>query len=156
MFLVLRVFASTFSAIALLSLLSACASTPSNTETHAQVAARLTDKVAVLVQRYPAGKTTEQEVADLAANEADEVKGEIDRWYSAAQDACYDRFFVNACLYSLKKKQRELTTAVLPISVEAKTLQRKLRVDEMDKNLEQKRLESEQKKASKEGEEKKS
>ncbi len=73
-------------------------------------------------------------ISEKALSEVMVLESELKLWFSDAEQACYDKFFVNACLNTTKLKLREKMAIMQGIKVEAKAFQRKHRIEQLDEN----------------------
>lgn len=97
----------------------------------------LQQTVAQLDQRYSPDSIADDNTASLAIAQSQQTEKALETWYARQQAACYDRFFVNACLKDGKVKRRELILSLHRIAIEGKAFQRKQRVEEHDRELTQ-------------------
>ncbi|MFZ6742623.1 hypothetical protein ACO0LC_05335 [Undibacterium sp. JH2W] len=97
--------------------------------------AQIAGSTASLDQKYAAGSLSTAEQADSALKESSAVQQRLQRWYEQADRACHQIFFVNDCLNDVKQQRRQYIVSLQRISLEAKALQRKLRIDELDRDL---------------------
>jgi hypothetical protein len=95
--------------------------------------------VAELDGRYPAGSIATLEAADLAIDQAEAGEQRLTPWYAMVEQACHQRFFVNSCLHDLKVQRRAFKTVLQRIDVEAKAFERRQHIEQLDKNLEERR-----------------
>ncbi|MFZ6721069.1 hypothetical protein [Undibacterium sp. Ji49W] len=91
-----------------------------------------------LDQKYPPGSITTGDTADAALKEATAAQQRLQSWYEQADKVCHDKFFVNDCLDDTKQQRRQYIVVLQRISLEAKALQRKLHIEQLDKELLQK------------------
>ena len=61
----------------------------------------------------------------------------VEARFSAAEQVCYTKFFVNNCLDAAKEKRREALAYVRAVEVEAEYFVRKAEVEERDRKLAQ-------------------
>ncbi len=92
---------------------------------------------ASLDQKYAAGTISSAEQAELALQESNAAQLRLQSWYEQSERACHDTFFVNDCLSDVKQKRRQYIVALQRIALEAKALQRKLRIEQLDRELAQ-------------------
>lgn len=92
---------------------------------------------ASLDQKYAAGTIGSAEQAELALQESNAAQLRLQSWYEQSERACHDTFFVNDCLSDVKQKRRLYIVALQRISLEAKALQRKLHIEQLDRELAQ-------------------
>lgn len=93
--------------------------------------------------RYPQGSLDSVEAAEQAQVDVDSARANLAAQFAVARNACYDRFFTNACINSAKEEQRAGLTVLRPIELEAGAFLRQARVDKRDKALEDLRIKSE-------------
>lgn len=93
--------------------------------------------VTAVVQRYPSGSIQSGETANQAIKDVGESRQKIDARYAAEKQACYPKFFTNACLNKAKERHYESLQAVRPIELEANSYIRHARVSERDQRLEE-------------------
>jgi hypothetical protein len=89
-------------------------------------------KVVDLEAAYSPGSILSSTTAEKALSEVIELESDLQLWFSDAEQACYDKFFVNACLNTIKLKLREKMGILLRIKVEAKAFQRRRRIEQLD------------------------
>jgi putative salt-induced outer membrane protein YdiY len=95
----------------------------------------IAQQVHALDARYPVkGISTEQQ-AQSAIEESQNLQNRLQNWYNQSERHCYDIFFVNNCLREIKVERRQYLPTLQRISIEAKALQRQLRVMERDEEL---------------------
>ena len=99
--------------------------------------AQIANLAASLDQRYVAGSITNAEQAEAALKESSAAQLRLQSWYEQSERACHQTFFVNDCLNDVKQHRRQYIVSLQRIALEAKALQRKLRIDQLDKELEQ-------------------
>ncbi|MFZ6871208.1 hypothetical protein ACO0LF_03975 [Undibacterium sp. Di27W] len=97
--------------------------------------AQIASLTASLDQKYAAGSLATAEQAENALNESSATQLRLQRWYEQADRACHQIFFVNDCLNDVKQQRRQYIISLQRISLEAKALQRKLRIEELDRDL---------------------
>ncbi|MFZ3002246.1 MAG: hypothetical protein WA071_18165 [Undibacterium umbellatum] len=93
-----------------------------------------------LDQKYAAGSITTLEQAEIALKESNAAQLRLQSWYEQSERACHQTFFVNDCLSDVKLQRRLYIVSLQRIALEAKALQRKLRIDQLDKELAQKQI----------------
>jgi hypothetical protein len=98
-------------------------------------------------QRYPAGSIHSVEQAEQAIADVTRERAAIENRYVSEEAACYDKFFVSACLDGAKERRRQALQPLRNIENEAKHFQRQARVDERDKALAEKRAQEESEQA---------
>jgi hypothetical protein len=82
----------------------------------------------------PPSHSVEQADSRLAQVAKDRAAAEAE--YSAAEQVCYTKFFVNNCLDKAKETRRERLAALRAIEIEANHFKRKFAVDQRDRELE--------------------
>lgn len=100
--------------------------------------AQLTKTVTTLDQTYAAGAIESLVMSDLAIDEANAAKNDVQKWYAQAEQTCYEKFFVTSCLNDIKLFRRDKLAILQRINVEAKAWQRKQRIEELDAKLQEK------------------
>lgn len=100
--------------------------------------AQLTKMVAALDQTYAANAITSSAISEQAIIEANSAKNDVQKWYTQAEQTCYDKFFVTSCLNDIKLTRRDKLAILQRINVEAKAWQRKQRIEELDAKLQEK------------------
>lgn len=98
---------------------------------------QIANLTASLDQKYVAGSISTAEQAEIALKESNAAQLRLQSWYEQADRACHQTFFVNDCLNDVKQQRRQYIVSLQRIALEAKALQRKLRIDQLDKELEQ-------------------
>ncbi|MBC3916220.1 hypothetical protein H8L32_01860 [Undibacterium sp. CY18W] len=116
-----------------LALSSPAAAVPDSNELSAIVGL-----TAALDQKYAPGSITTGTTADVALKEATAAQQRLQSWYEQAEKACHNKFFVNDCLDDTKQQRRQYIVVLQRISLEAKALQRKLHIEQLDQELLQK------------------
>jgi len=99
--------------------------------------AQIANLTASLDQKYVAGSINSAEQAETALKESNAAQLRLQSWYEQSERACHQTFFVNDCLNDVKQHRRQYIVSLQRIALEAKALQRKLRIDQLDKELEQ-------------------
>ena len=82
----------------------------------------------------PSSHSVEQADARLAQVTKDRAQAEAE--FSAAEQVCYTKFFVNNCIDKAKDKRRERLAALRAVEIEANHFKRKQAVDIRDRELE--------------------
>ncbi len=90
-----------------------------------------------LQARYPVGSIVSEEQADQALQTAQQIQQALQLWAQQAEAECYERFFAYACLQELRQTRRQHADKVQAIILEAKSTQRRLRLQERDEELQQ-------------------
>lgn len=90
--------------------------------------------------RYQRDTILSIEQADAALTETTALQTRLQTWYSHSEHACRELFFVNDCLADIKRLRRTQTLVLNRISIEAKALQRKLHIQQLDQDLLQKQM----------------
>jgi len=103
-----------------------------------QELAQIATVVHALDARFPAGGIQTNDAADVAIKESAEAQERLQNWYVVAEHHCYNTFFVNDCLKEIKVERREYLPTLQRISLEAKALQRQIKVMERDRETAQK------------------
>ncbi|MES2105118.1 MAG: hypothetical protein V4634_13955 [Pseudomonadota bacterium] len=117
-------------------MLSACATTGGAESPAGDAAERqLANAIQGLDQRYAAGSIQSRDAAETALQQVSANDVALQTWRTQAEQACYDRFFVNSCLIDVKLHRREFHMILQRIRIEANALQRKLHIEELDNNL---------------------
>ena len=93
-----------------------------------------------LDQKYAAGSITTSEQAEIALKESNVAQLRLQSWFEQSERACHQTFFVNDCLSDVKQQRRLHIVSLQRIALEAKALQRKLRIDQLDQELAQKQI----------------
>lgn len=75
--------------------------------------------------------------ADARLEQVAQRRAAIEAGYSASEQVCYTKFFVNNCLDRAKENRRAELAAVRAVEIEAEHYKRKARVDERDRALAQ-------------------
>jgi len=78
--------------------------------------------------------------ADAILTQVDLARANIETRYAKAELACHTQFFVNACLISAKEQRRVDLEQAKQSEVVANRYKRQARVDEIDRQLELKRV----------------
>ncbi|MBI3727682.1 MAG: hypothetical protein HY254_05030 [Burkholderiales bacterium] len=99
--------------------------------------AQIANLAASLDQKYVAGSINSAEQAEAALKESSAAQLRLQSWYEQSERACHQTFFVNDCLNDVKQHRRQYIVSLQRIALEAKALQRKLRIEQLDKELEQ-------------------
>ena len=76
------------------------------------------------------------EQADARLLQVGKDRSEAEAEFSAAEQVCYSRFFVNNCIDKAKEKRRERLAVLRAIEIEANYFKRKHAVDIRDRELE--------------------
>ncbi|MEO7032155.1 MAG: hypothetical protein ABI351_04365 [Herbaspirillum sp.] len=79
------------------------------------------------------------EEADQLLARVAQQRQQIEVKNAIQQNACYDRFFVSACLSKVSEQHRAALSGVNTIEIEANIYKRRATVDERDRNLEEQR-----------------
>lgn len=94
--------------------------------------------IASLDASYTGGSIQSLAQAEKALADADQAKTVLQKWYVQSEIDCHEKFFVNACLNGIKLIQRSKGDILQRITVEAKALQRKRHIEELDEKLKEK------------------
>jgi colicin import membrane protein len=108
----------------------------------ALAATALSDSVGV-VERFPSGSISSDELADHALSDVEAERSALERRYAAEEQECYGRFFASNCLETAKERRRASLTKLRPIEVEANTFKRRARVAERDAVLRERQASAE-------------
>ena len=98
----------------------------------------IAQQVHLLDTRYPMKSIATEQQAQSAIDESQNLQNRLQNWYNQSERHCYDIFFVNNCLKEIKVERRQYLPTLQRISIEAKALQRQLRVMARDEELAQK------------------
>ncbi|MFZ6845150.1 hypothetical protein [Undibacterium sp. RuTC16W] len=95
----------------------------------------LSAQITKLDLRY--APTTMQSVflAETALDEVQPLQKQLQSWFLVAERACYERFFVNACLDEAKLMRRKHNVILQRVSIEAKAFLRKDHIEHLDNEL---------------------
>lgn len=99
---------------------------------------QISSEVKNLDHLFPAKGISSADAAETALDQSQQLQNRLNVWANGAERYCYKTFFVNDCIKGVKLHRRENLPILQRISVEAKALQRQLRVMERDKELAQK------------------
>lgn len=88
-----------------------------------------------LQSRYPAGSIVADPQAEQALQEAQKIQQSLQVWAQQAETECYERFFVYACLQDVRQTRRLHADKIQAIILEAKSTQRRIRLQERDQEL---------------------
>lgn len=88
--------------------------------------------------RHASGSIQTAEAAESALQESHAAQTRLQEWYAQAERGCQEVFFVNACLSEIKLQRRQQQTVLRRITIEARALQRKLHIQQLDRALQQK------------------
>jgi colicin import membrane protein len=100
-----------------------------------------------LASRFQPGSIRSGETAERALNEAGQERAEIEARFGTNERACLGRFFVNGCVTDAKERRQHALADVRKVEVEANAVLRRLRIEEHDRELAEKRSERERKEA---------
>ena len=75
-------------------------------------------------QKYSIESIESSEVANAAIGASLALQSRLGSWYVEHEAACYERFFVNACLQDVKLKRRQLLPELKAIELAAKDFKR--------------------------------
>ncbi|MBI3285947.1 MAG: hypothetical protein HYZ65_14020 [Burkholderiales bacterium] len=112
---------------------------PLHAQTPADEYAALSAQVKELATRHADLQTAGQ--AEAALQETGAAQSRLQAWYAQAERACHAAFFVNSCLGDIKLQRRQQQTVLQKITLEAKALQRRLHIEQLDRALQQKQSE---------------
>ncbi|MBC7405614.1 MAG: hypothetical protein H7252_08020 [Cytophaga sp.] len=99
---------------------------------------QLNKTVTLLDKAYAAGSIQTLMVAEQALSDSDSAKINMQKWYLQSELACYEKFFVTYCLNGIKLIRRNNNDILQRIAVEAKALQRRQHIEELDEKLKEK------------------
>ncbi|GGC92744.1 hypothetical protein [Undibacterium terreum] len=116
-------------------LLSACATTSADVPSIDPMGKQLAAAIKDLDTYYVPGTIQTRDVSQAALKQVSVNEAALQDWYVHSEQACYDKFFVNSCLTDIKLYRREYRMKLQRIEIEAKALQRKLHIDELDEDL---------------------
>lgn len=100
---------------------------------------QLNRTITSLDKAYAAGSIQTLTMAEQALAETDSAKITLQKWYVQSELACYEKFFVTYCLNGIKLIRRDNNDILQRITVEAKALQRKQHIEELDEKLKEKK-----------------
>lgn len=89
---------------------------------------------------YRVGSIQTSEMAESALNATSAAQTDLQAWFVQAEQDCYEKFFVTACLNDIKLLRRDNAAILQRIKVEAKAFQRLQRIDQLDERLKEKNL----------------
>lgn len=119
-----------------LALVLLCLSTmPAYATPDSNELSQIVNLTASLDQKYAAGSIRTAEQAESALKESTATQARLQSWYERADKTCHGNFFVNNCLNEIKEQRRLYIVVLQRIALEAKALQRKLRIDQLDRDL---------------------
>jgi colicin import membrane protein len=119
-----------FSAVFLVTLFSACTSSPQVVDTNMKIDFPSTGRIDSVTQ------------ADDVLEAVELSRAQIEWRYQQIEQVCYTRFFVNSCLSDAKVQRRINLAKIKKSEVEASFFKRKTTVEEMDKALAEKNIRS--------------
>jgi colicin import membrane protein len=93
----------------------------------------------VLVDRYPAGSITTQEIANRAGEDIHKMHGMTNTQFANDQKTCYQKFFATDCLSDAKERHRKANEQVARVEVEANKFKRRTNAVKREKQLADKR-----------------
>jgi hypothetical protein len=99
-----------------------------------------------LVNRYSVGIAS-VETADGALADVKAERAAIQARFAAEESRCHSEFFANACVDKAKERRRLSLQKVRKVEVDANAFLRRERVEKRDKDLEEKRVQREEKEA---------
>ncbi|MDB5729396.1 MAG: hypothetical protein JWQ00_2601 [Noviherbaspirillum sp.] len=85
------------------------------------------------------GSIQSKERAEQVLSEAGRERAEIAAKFAVSERACEGQFFANSCIENARERQRHDLAAVRKIEVEANALLRRLRIEERDRAVAEKR-----------------
>ena len=89
--------------------------------------------------RYPGGSILTVNAAVQALTDALAMRGQIEVQFSLEEKGCYPVFFVASCLDGAKERRRAALSVIRSVEIEADIFTRRLRVQERDKALAERR-----------------
>ncbi|MCU6433458.1 hypothetical protein LPB67_06640 [Undibacterium sp. Jales W-56] len=98
----------------------------------------LSGEIARLDSHYAPGTIQSVLLAESALDEVQPLQKQLQSWFLLAEHACYDRFFVNACLDNAKLTRRKYKLILQRVSLEAKAFLRKDHIEHLDNELKRK------------------
>ncbi|MBC3868765.1 hypothetical protein [Undibacterium oligocarboniphilum] len=88
--------------------------------------------------QYPVNSIHTNEEAESIVTQSEALQQRLQNWYVSAERHCYDLFFVNNCLKQIKIDRRQYLPTLQRMEIEAKAVQRQLRIIARDQELAQK------------------
>lgn len=85
--------------------------------------------------QYPVNSIHTNEEAETIVAQSEGLQQRLQNWYVSAERHCYDLFFVNNCLKQIKIDRREYLPILQRMELEAKAVQRQLRIIARDQEL---------------------
>lgn len=101
---------------------------------------QLQKTISQLDANYRAGSIQTLAMADMVLSATSAAQADLQTWFAQAEQDCYEKFFVTACLNHVKLLRRDNATILQRIKVEAKAFQRLQRINELDERLKEKNL----------------
>ncbi|CAN5905899.1 hypothetical protein BH11PSE12_BH11PSE12_16710 [soil metagenome] len=101
----------------------------------------LNKTIVTLDTHYAAGSIQSLATAEEALSETSFAQEDLQVWYMQMERDCYEKFFVNYCLNEGKMILRNHTVLLQRIIVEAKALQRRQHIEQLDESRRVKNLE---------------
>lgn len=101
----------------------------------------LNKTIVTLDTQYAAGSIQSSASAEEALSETAFAQEDLQVWYLQMERECYEKFFVNYCLNEGKMLRRNHTAVLQRIIVEAKALQRRQHIEQLDESRRVKNLE---------------
>lgn len=101
---------------------------------------QLQKTISQLDASYHVGSIQTSEMAETALSATSAAQADLQSWFIQAEQDCYEKFFVTACLNDIKLLRRNNTTILQRIKVEARAFQRLQRINELDERLKEKNL----------------
>lgn len=95
----------------------------------------LSAQIAKLDLRYAPTTIQSLFLAETALDEVQPLQKQLQSWFLVAERACYERFFVNACLDEAKLMRRKHNVILQRVSIEAKAFLRKDHIEHLDNEL---------------------
>ena len=101
----------------------------------------LNKTIVTLDTQYASGSIQSLASAEEALTETSLAQEDLQVWYLQMERDCYQKFFVNYCLNEGKMIRRNHTALLQRIIVEAKALQRRQHIEQLDESRRLKNLE---------------
>ena len=121
--------------LGLLLTTASCSLIPQSEETQRKKLAEEFPEYSVVVQRYPQGSITSVADADQALKEVRGQRAAMQAQFEQKESACYNKFFVNACLAEVQEQRRDAMAELKSIEVESSAFKRRARVAERNREL---------------------
>lgn len=85
--------------------------------------------------QYAPNAIVTPEAAAMALQESDAAQLRLQAWVTQAESACHQKFFVNSCLSDVRVERRASLDILHRIATEAKALQRRVHIQQLDEAL---------------------